>query len=442
MQSTCGRTSANCSRRVRSDAPAIRSRQALGCLFGLALASLLVFSAGTARAEAQTLVLRQALALALDQNKELAAFEYQLSEQDGRVLQAGLLPNPEFELEIEDMSGSGRYNEFDLSQTTLSLEWVLEGWIRRRRVGAGEARADLAALDARILQLDVAAETAQRFLTCLANQTRLTAADEAVELAKQSQAAVARRKRAGKTSSADRMRADAELASSNLLRDHVEHELAADYRRLAAQWGEVEPGSFRVQGELLTLPATRSFDELAARLEQNPQLVRWVSEERLAEANLRLAEARRWPTWHPKLGVRRYEATGDYAMVAKLRVDLPLFNRNQGQVSASRSVVARTRADAEAARVRVRTALFELYEELQHHIHGAETLRGEVVPGLAGAMEEVRRGYERGRYSYLEWRLVQAELLEARSELIEASAGAHRLVVELERLTGEQVAVP
>ena len=92
--------------------------------------------------------------------------------------------------------------------------------------------------------------------------------------------------------------------------------------------------------------------------------------------------------------------------------------------------------------MRVRTALFEMYEELQHHIHRAETLQEEVVPRLAGAMAEVRRGYERGRYSYLEWRLVQAELLEARSELIEASAGAHRLVVALERLTGEQVAMP
>lgn len=412
-----------------------------------ALATVLLTTALTARAGAapvagESLALEQALDLALRDNRELAAFDHMLAAEEGRLEQAGLLGNPQLELELEDTAGSGRYAGFDLSQTTLSLAWVLEGWIRRRRVEVAEAGEGLTTLDARILQLDVAAETAHRFVDCLANQARLEATDQGVALAGESSAAVARRERAGRASSADRMRADAELATARLLRDHVEHELAADYRRLAAQWGDTEPRFSRVAGDLLDLPATRTFAELSALLGRSPQLLRLASEERLAVAKRKLEEARRWPTWRPVLGVRRYDATGDYSLRAQLNVDLPVFDRNQGQLAASRAVVARTRADAEAARVRVRTTLFEMYEELEHHRHRAEALRDVVVPRLTSAMEEVRRGYERGRYGYLEWRLVRAELIEAKISLIDASAGAHRLVISLERLTGERVVRP
>ena len=98
------------------------------------------------------------------------------------------------------------------------------------------------------------------------------------------------------------------------------------------------------------------------------------------------------------------------------------------------------RADVEAARVTVHTALFEVYQEMQHHLHRAQILRDEIVPHLTKALEETRRGYEQGRYSYFEWRSVQADLLAARSALVEDSVGAHRGVISLERLTGEGVA--
>jgi outer membrane protein TolC len=58
---------------------------------------------------------------------------------------------------------------------------------------------------------------------------------------------------------------------------------------------------------------------------------------------------------------------------------------------------------------------------------------------LIQASDETRRAYERGRYGYFELRSVQTDLLRAQSELVEASAGAHRLVIALERLIGEPV---
>ncbi len=399
-----------------------------------------VSNAEAADGQGPALDLQEALARALSHNKELAAFGHRLVEQDGRVEQASLLPKPELRLTVEDVAGSGDFEGFDSAQTTLSLGWVLERSIRQSRVAAAEAGSALLLSDAEILRLDLAAETAQRFLSSLANQVRLESANEAVSLVEDTVSAVKRRVQAGKSPRAELTRAEAELAMAKLSRDDVGHELAIAYRRLAAQWGEVEPGFSRVSGDLLTVPTTEPFSNFQGRVEQNPRLARFVSEERVARANLRLAEARRWPTLRPSIGARRYEATDDFGLVAELSFPLPVLNRNQGRLSESRAALSRTRAEAKAARVRVHTALFEVYEELQRHLHRASTLRDEVIPRLSKALDETRQGYEKGRYSYFAWRSVQVDLLEARSKLVEASTGAHRLVIALERLTGERVA--
>jgi len=142
------------------------------------------------------------------------------------------VPNPWLDVFFEDAVGSGSYQGFDQAQTTFSLGWVLEGWVRKGRVGVAEAGADLVAADARILRVEVAANTAEHFLASLANQARLERAEEAIALAERTVAAVTRRVRAGKAPTAELARAEAELATDRLARDDVAHELSAAYHRL------------------------------------------------------------------------------------------------------------------------------------------------------------------------------------------------------------------
>ncbi len=450
MQRTDRRGAALCCTRggARDLASRARSRSrswTVQAVLAVACGAILVLASPSQRARAEAaegagaLGLQEALEKALGHNKDLAAFAYRMAEQQGRLEQAGLLPNPELDLAVEDLAGSGIYEGFDSAQTTLSLGWVLEGRVRAGRVGAAQAGADLVSADARILRVEVAADTAEHFVASLMNQVRLEKAEEAIALAEETVKAATRRVQAGKAPTVELIRAEAALATDRLARDDVTHDLSTAYHRLAAQWGETAPRFSRVDGDLLSLPAVESYGVLTEGLAGNPQLARYATEERLAKANLRLAEARRWPSWRPFLGVRRFESSADTALLVGVSVPIPLLNRNQGEVAASRGSVSRTRAEADAARVRLQTTLFELYEELEHFGHRAETLGTEVIPRLTKALDGTRRAYERGRYGYFELRAVQADLLRAQRELVEASAGAHRLVIALERLIGEQV---
>ncbi len=131
----------------------------------LTLAFMLAVWPHTAIAQEVGLTLRQALENALASNRQLAAFEYRLAEQEGRQQQAGLYPNPRFDLLIENVGGQGVFRGYENAETTLSIGWLIEPGLPGRRVGVAEARSARARLDAKILRLDVAAKNMLSIIT-------------------------------------------------------------------------------------------------------------------------------------------------------------------------------------------------------------------------------------------------------------------------------------
>lgn len=388
---------------------------------------------------APSIGLAEALSRTVAENPDLVAFGFQIGAAQGRLQQAGLAPNPELDVTVQDAAGTGPYRSFDRAETTVSLAWILERGVRERIVDAASAGLSIRMVDAEIARLDVAAETARRFLACLAYQGRLANAARGVAFAQETVRLVDARVAAGRSLEAELSRAEAELARAELLHEDYEHELLSAYHRLSAQWGETEPDFAAVDGDVETLPELESFEALLARVDHNPELMRFMSQQRVDEAELELAKARSRPSWKVSAGVRRYETTDDFALVAGLTVPLPIRNRNQGRIAEARAEVARTQAERAASRIHIETTLFELYQELNHNLQLAGRLTADVIPRLEQALEDTRRAYELGRYGYSEWRIVQGELLEANNELLEASIDAHRIVIEIERLTGVQI---
>jgi cobalt-zinc-cadmium efflux system outer membrane protein len=384
--------------------------------------------------------LPEALAKTLAAHPELAAFGYRVDAAEGQLQQAGLAPNPELAATVQDVLGTGIYRRVDSAETTVTLGWVLERGVRQRLVSTAQANVALRTVDAQILELDVAAETARRFLACLAYQSRLRNAQNAVRFAEETAQLVRERVAAGRALDAELARAEAELARAELVQEDYEHELLSAYHRLSAQWGITQPDFSLVSGDAQTLPVVEPIETVLARADQNPELGRFMSQQRLDEAALRLAEARRRPSWVVSTGVRRFERTDDWGLVGGITVPLTLRNRNQGGIAEARANAARTEAEIAVARVQIETELFVLYQELQHNLQLAARLRADVVPRIERALADTRRAYELGRSGYSEWSVVRAELLAANDDLLEAGVDAQRIVIEIERLTGVRVA--
>ena len=416
-------------------------RHSWACLIPLFFVPLASAQPGPADA-APAIELEEALARTLAENPGLVAFGHQIQAAEGRLQQAHIAPNPELGIAVNDALGTGDLRDLRSAETTVTIAWVLERGVRRRQIDAALTGVELSTAEAGIMQLDAAAETARQFLTCLTYQARLVNAAEGIRLARQTIAAVRGRVEAGRAPQAELSRAEAGLVRAELLEEDYTHQLLSAYHRLSAQWGDTEPDFETVAGDLLTLPAQQSLPMLLSRMEQNPDLARFVSQQRVSEAEMRVAEARSRPDLRAYAGVRRVETSDDFALVGGITVPFGTRDRYRGRIAELRADMARTHGEANATRVRIETSLFVLHQELLHHIQVAATLRDDLVPLLQSALADTRRAYDLGRSSYLDLSAVQSELLEANGERLESSVTAHELVVEIERLTGVSYSPP
>ncbi len=408
----------------------------------LCLCGLLIASATTATAQsgsisdASAITLDEAVTRSLKSNPELIAFGYQIEAHKGEILQSGLKPNPELRVSVENVLGTGLYSGVDGAETTLSIGWLLERGKRESRVEAAQSGLSVLEIVAEAKRLDTASETARVFLEILANQERLNKIEEVVLFSEQTVEALKARVQAGSTSKAELARAEAELSRKRLVKEDLKHDLTSASRRLAAQWGDTEADFGQAIGNALQLPAPVSFDSLLSLIDSNPDIERYTFEQHLHEAELRLAEVRAKSSWSVTAGIRRFELTNDQAFVAGMSIPLTTRDRNQGGIAKAQANLMRTDADREAFRLRIKTQLFALHQELNHSLHRANVLGEEIIPRSELAFSETQKAYMLGRYRYSELRIVQAELFDAQMGLIEASIDAHRNVIEIERLIG------
>ncbi|MGH8237045.1 MAG: TolC family protein [Steroidobacteraceae bacterium] len=387
------------------------------------------------------LTLQQAVGRALERNPDLAAFQYELEAQQGVLQLTRARPSPEVGLLVENAFGSGRRSDFDAAETTLSLGFAIERGARQRRIDVAIAGSEQLATEKRIQRLDVAAEAARRFVVVLERQQALDDARSATKLFEETIKAVQARVRAAKVPEAEEGRALAQLARVRLDEEHAEHGLATGRLRLAALWGDAQVNFGEAQGDLLSPPALEQFEAVHARITSNTDFERLVSEKRVREAELRLAQMRAKPPWHVTAGIRRFEDEDDHALVVGITVPLPSRDYAQGAIAQARAQSAQVDAQTQALRARLEAELFALYQELNHSYTEVDTLRKEVLPRIEAALEQSRYAYERGRYGYIEWVTAQRELLDVRRALLEASAQLHQFRIEIERLTGTALGV-
>jgi cobalt-zinc-cadmium efflux system outer membrane protein len=406
-----------------------------------ALAPLCVAAMSLPALADSPITLQQAVERALERNPDLAAFEYEIQAQQGVLQQSRARPSPEVGLLVENALGSGHRSDFDATETTLSLGFAIERGARQRRIDVAVAGSEQLATEKRIQRLDVAAEAARRFVTLLERQQALDDARNASKLVEETVKAVQARVRAAKVPEAEEGRALAQLARSRLDEEHAEHELASARLRLAALWGAAQVDFGQAQGELLSPPALEPYETVHARITSNSDFERLVSDKRVREAEVRVAQMRAKPPWHITAGVRRFEDEGEHAFVVGITVPLPSRDAAQGAVAEARARSSQVDAQSQALRARLEAELFALYQELNHSHTEVETLRKDVLPRIESALEQSRYAYERGRYGYIEWVTAQRELLDVRRALLEASAELHQFRIEIERLTGTALGV-
>lgn len=389
--------------------------------------------AATSRAAepAGPITLQAALALAMASNPDLSAAQYELQAVEATVLQANVLPNPSLEVAVEDRRRETR-------ESTLQLSQPIElGGKRSARMSAAERSRDAAAAELNAKRAEVRSGVITAFFDVLVAQERMRLAQESSELAQKATSAASRRVAAGKVSPVEETKARVEESSVRLELSQARSELASARKRLSATWGNSAPRFERADGELTTLPPMPEIAGMTQRLTQAPALARARYEVDRRQALAQVESSRRIPDMTVSLGVKRSEELGRNQAIVGLSVPLPFFDTNRGNVLESLRRVDKARDELAATEVRLDSELAEAYERLNVSRQEAESLQKEVIPGAQSAFDAATKGFEFGKFGFLDVLDAQRTLLQAKSQYLRALSEAHRAAADFDRILGE-----
>lgn len=387
--------------------------------------------------QGQTITLEEVFTLVRQNNPTLAAASREVSIGESRAVQAGLLPNPELEVGLDDFGGSTDRSGLRGSEATLALSQKLElGGKREGRVRVAQFGTALAAWRIERTRLDVLALANTAFVQVLAAQHRVELTKEKFLLSGQVLDVVGERVEAGRTSPLEERRAEVLLANAQIELDRRLRELDGARFKLASSWASERPTFERVTGSFETIMPTPGLEKLRADIENNPDIARWNIEESIRRGELALARAGAIPDLEVSAGVTRFNENDENAFQLGFTLPLPLFDRNQGGKSEALARVAQV-GDLERAAVNeTRRALDGAYQALQTAEFEIVNLRTGVIAPASETFDAMREGFRQGRFSLLDVLDAQRTLFDAQGDLIDALETHHLARVTIDRLTG------
>ncbi|RQO45154.1 TolC family protein [Pseudomonas sp. KBW05] len=382
----------------------------------------------TSAAQAQPLTLDSALQTAFANNSDLAAAQWEIDIAQGGRQQAGLVPNPVLSVDAEDTRRDTRTTSIKLSQT-LEL-----GGKRGARIDVASRAQDAAALALEQRRNTLRADVIDSYYGALRAQERLDLAQRSLALAERGLVVANGRVTAGKTSPVEATRAQVQLSEIRLEFNRAQMGLTDAYRRLAASTGSATVAFQTVATQ--SLPQL-SAAQLLARLEQTAELRMAELQILHSEASVGLEKAQRIPDLDVSIGSQYDAGARERVNLVGVSMPLPLFNRNQGNVLAASRRADQARDLRNATELRLRTETRQALDLWQTANTEVRAFNQQILPAAQSAVDSATRGFEMGKFNFLDVLDAQRTLIAARTQYLVATAQATDAWVRIERIYGD-----
>lgn len=369
-------------------------------------------------------------------NATLATYPYRLRQAEALVEQAGVRPSPELGLSVENALGSGEYSHLEAAEISLTLSQTIElGGKRQQRLQYAGAQMLQQEAEYQLTRLDVLAETSRRYYQLLALQAKISLNTQRQVEEAGALKSIQQRARAGAIGQADVAKMALRQARTQDQGRRLQNAQTLAKLRLAAMWqGD---GNFtQAHGNLSQLPSIPNRAQVAAAVEQSPNLLNQLALQRLNDVELSLAQAEGRSNISLGLGVRQFEATNDQALLLDFSMPLAFSNPNIGRIKAAQAKADFNSSQQLLLRRQLQLSLLEVRQQLVGATEQAQRLQKTLLPLAQTLLSETRIGYRQGRYSVLQWVDAQAELFSVEAQLIEVQQQAFEQLLELERITG------
>lgn len=392
---------------------------------------LALFTSPLFAATAQMLTMDQALETAFANNPDLAAAQWETGIAQGERQQAGLIPNPEVSWEAEDTRRNSR-------TTTVMISQPIElGGKRGARIEVANRAQDAAGIELERKRNVLRADVIQAFYSSSTAQQRLLLSRQSLELAERGLRVAQGRIKSGKSSPVEGTRAEVQLSEVRLELRRAERDEASAYQRLAQVMGAPLPAFVSVGDPGRSMPTVPDSSLLLNRIGETAELRLAKLQIDQREASLGLEKAQRIPDLTVSIGSQYDERERERVNVVGLSMPIPLFNRNQGNVLAAARRADQSRDLRNASELRLRTEIQTTLDQWLTANTEVASFNQTILPAAQSAVDTATRGFEMGKFNFLDVLDAQRTLISARTQYIQAIAEATDAWVRIERIFGD-----
>ncbi|HET9239223.1 MAG TPA: TolC family protein [Oligoflexus sp.] len=377
---------------------------------------------------ADTLTLCDALSKALSEAPGVRGEENLYLASEGRVDQAGLIPNPVL---LGDMD---RYNK----EVTVQLSQTLElGGKRGDRIELARLEQMNAQVTFSGRRLEILEGVKKRFIEVLLIEQKLSFGQRRHEIAQQILATARRRVEAGRGMPVEMIKSQLAVTASDLEVSRLQAQLANAKRQLAATLG-ISSQSLTAVGDLTSMPVDPArFANFP--VENSPAVKKANLELEQRQAALSLAKSNAVPDLTLSAGARRFQEEGITGLVFGVSIPIPILNRNQGTIREAKGDVSASEFNREAEKLRVQAELQGAIQEIQTAYAEALAFRNQILPAAEKAFASANEIFQRGKLDYLNVLDAQRDLFNSREQYLQSLVAYHEALADLERLTGKGI---
>lgn len=386
----------------------------------------------------QALTVSDAIRIAIANSPSLRSAGYRVEAAAGRVRQAGLHPNPSLVFGGEGLgSNAGGGGETILH---LEQEIVLGGKLDKARA---VARAEQHTAEAEVMaqEFALASDVSRAYVAVATAEAMLQYRRELAELATQLAGAVDDTVSAGAATEPDRLRALVVRDQAEVELEAAQLQVGAARRALVLTMGLDQPLDLPLTSPLDTLPQLPAREQLfAAALKANAHLnIARLNVERARRAH-DLARANAVPDLFATVGPRYSDPDSETTMDIGVGIEIPLFDRHQGEISATLAERLSAGQDVRAAQLRLLAELDQAYSSYESARLAATRFRDRILPGAQRTLDLRREAYQRGKSDYLHLLDAQQVFINSRLTYVDALRRLHdaaALLNELAQLDAE-----
>lgn len=379
-----------------------------------------------------------AVDMALKNNPNLRAYYYDINSLEGIKRQAGLLPNPEADLEIENILGGKELNGFTGAEYTLSASYLFElGGKRNNRVNLVNEEINSAKSNYELLKLDVISQVKKTFIELVKIQHQIKLQHKFVNLNEEILKIISERVKAGKTSPAEESKEKFALMNSRLELQRFQRDYLSTQTKINSLCG-TSGKNFVPSSDLFdALLSPPNKEEIFHEIENIPSIKYLNNETNIRKAQLELEESNSVPDLTASLGIRYLNELKTNSFVAGLSMPLPFFNRNQGNIQSAEIKVRQMEELINAQKLSIIESLTASFNNLVIAYNNAVQFNENILSESENAYEITSKGYLQGRFAFIDMLDAQRTLFDTQAQYLLELSEYYNSIIEIENLTGK-----